>query len=240
MSNNRNYRYSDVVMCLASQTIAGNFESHLSELSAKRTNWTAEYATDLKVRIKGIIKKHLGIDPKKELRAASSILSELMEPAKRELSFFKAGIDSDFKSDPKKRNEYLKTLGFTKNLEAVQKDDQEALIELLFAFGKNMTDPLRNKFISKGTTPESIDLIIGYAEEIDDANVDQERLKKTTKKITKEAIIVFNGLYDEMIGICMLAANFYNYDPLKKEQFTFSKIVDAMNSSGRQSEDPPE
>ncbi len=233
MSINRHYRCSNIEMCLASQTIAGNFRIHLAELATKRTNWTTEYADDLEARIKGIMKDVLGLDPKIDLRAATETLSKLMGPAKRDLSFFKAEIDQDLKKEPAIQKEYLRILGFTKNLQKVQHNDQEALIELLFSFGKNMSEAIKTKITSKGMIPESIDQIIAYAETIDMANVEQEKLKKSTNQISADARKILNDLYDEIIGICHLAANYYQYESLKKEQFTFSKIVSAMNFSGK-------
>ncbi len=231
MAKNRNYNYSDVDMALASKTIAGSFKTNLSELSTVRTNWTPEYADDLAGRIDDAIENHLGIDPKKELRDASSSLSSVMGPAKRDLSTFKTQVDDDFKSDSAKLKEILKNLGFNKNLRAVQKDDQEALIELLYTFKKNMTDTLKQEITAKGMNPVLIDNIIGYADTVKTANVTQESLKETTKDISQEVADVFNAIYDEIIGICKIASNFYQYEPIKKEQFTFSKVVSNMNAA---------
>ena len=229
MSKNRKYSYSDVIMCMAAKTISGSFKLNLSELSTARTNWTPEYADELEERIDDAIENHLGVDAKKELRDASGILSALTGPAKRDLSFFKTQVDEDFKAESKKRKEILKTIGLNKNLEAVQKGDQEALIELLYAFKKNMTDKLKLDITSKGMNPVLIDNIIGYANAVSAANIKQEGFKETTKEISSEVASGFNAIYTEVIGICKIASNFYQYEPLKKEQFTFSKIAANMD-----------
>jgi hypothetical protein len=231
MSKNRNYNYSDVDMALAAKTIAGNFKINLSELSTLRTNWTAEYADDLESRIDSAIENHLGIDPKKELRDATNTLTGIITPAKRDLSAFKIQVDEDFKNDASKQKEILKNLGFTKNLRAIQKGDQEALIELLYTFKTNMIDTLKQEITDKGMNPALIENLIGYADAVKTANVTQESLKETTKDISLEVANVFNAIYDEIIGICKIASNYYQYEPIKKEQFTFSKVISNMNAS---------
>lgn len=170
----------------------------------------------------------MGLDKKKELRDATSKLSALPAPALRDLSFLKTQIEFDF---PKEAKEIEKKLGYNKNLRDVQKGDQEALIQLLYTFKKGMNDNLKNQIVEKGTNVALIDRIIGYADQLKEANVTQESLKETTKKVSDEAVIIFNEIYNEIIGICKIASNFYQYDTLKKEQFTFSKVVSNMNAT---------
>jgi len=56
-----------------------------------------------------------------------------------------------------------------------------------------------------------IDNIIGYADSFKQANVTQETFKETTKVVTKEVSDSFNAIYDEIIGICKKASNYYQY-----------------------------
>ena len=231
MAQNRNYSYKDVDMLLTSKTIAGNFNSNISELSAVRNDWTVEYATNLVLRIDQTIETHLGIDAKKDLRTATSGLSSIQVSAKRDLSFFKTQIDDDFKAEPTTRDEILNTLGFTKHLKGVQKGNQESLVQILYAFKNNMTDSIRNQITAKGLSDALIGNIVGYAIAFMDANSSQESLKLSTKEITKEVVDVFNGIYDEIIGICKKVSNYYQYDAVKKEQFTFSKVIGNLGSS---------
>ena len=233
----RNYNFKDVDMLLASKTISQSLSENLSDLSMARTTWTSDYVNGLATKIDDAIENYLGLDKKKELRDASSKLAALQNPAMRDLSFIKTQIDVDFGNGAK---EILKKLGFEKNLRSVQKGDQEALIQLLYTFKKGMTDELRTQITEKGTNPALIDRIIEYADQLKDANVSQETLKETTKKVSEEAVKAFNEIYDELVGICKIASNFYQYEPLKKEQFTFSKVVSNMNATKKVSEEPTE
>lgn len=224
----RKYNYKDVDMLLASKTITQTLNENLTDLSIVRSTWTGQYVTDLSEKIDNAIDNYLGLDKKKELRDATSRLSTIQSPAMRDLSFIKTQISVDFGI---KSEEILKNLGFDKNIRKVQKGDQEALIELLYAFKKGMTTEIQQQIIDKGTNPMLIERIIHYAVQLKEANISQETLKETTKIISAEAVNAFNDIYTDIVGICKIASNFYQYEPLKKEQFTFSKAVANMNSA---------
>jgi hypothetical protein len=159
-------------------------------------------------------------------------------PARRDLSFFKLQIDDDFKKDPQKRDELLKTLGFTRFLKDVQKKNQEAIIQLLYMFKTNMTENLKQEITVKGINPALIDNIMAYAETVKQANVAQETNKSAKKEITKEVRDAFNTIYDEIIGICKKASKYYQYEPLKKELFTYSRIIGNLGTAHKVSEKP--
>ena len=227
------YSFKDVDMLLASKTISLSLAAYIAELSMARTTWTIDYATGLSTRIDVVMDDYLGLDKKKELRDATSRLNAVQAPALRDLSFLKAQIEVDFKNKDK---EMLNSLGFAKNLRDVQKGNQESLIQLLYTFKTNLTSELRTSITEKGTNPALLDRIVGYADELKEANVSQETMKETTKALSQEATTAFNNIYEEITGICKIAANFYQYEPLKKEQFTFSKVVARMGTAQKSSE----
>jgi hypothetical protein len=224
---------------MTSKTIAESFKANLPVLSAIRSDWTDQYANDLISRIDSAIEKNLGIDAKKDLRNATTNLSVIQIPAKRDVSFFKTQIDDDFKNDPSKRDEILKILGFTKHVRNVQKSNQEALIQLLYAFKTNMNDSLRKVITAKGMNGSLIDNVISYADTFKQANTTQENLKGSTKEISKEVSDSFNAIYDEIIGICKKASNYFHYEPLKIEQFTFSKVLTNLGATRKVASETP-
>lgn len=69
------------------------------------------------------------------------------------------------------------------------------------------------------------------------ANTLQEQMKSGTKVVTGEMIKRLNALYTQIIGICKIASDFYKNDPVKKEMFTFSKIVKHLGVSGKSSDE---
>ncbi|MBK8806132.1 MAG: hypothetical protein IPO21_05620 [Bacteroidales bacterium] len=233
MAKNRNYSCKDVDMLMASKSIASSFKTNIAELSAVRTDWNETYSTDLITKIDNAIETHLGIDTKKELRSATAALTSIQVPAKRDISFFKTQIDEDFKKETAKRDEILTTLGFAKHLRGVQKSNHESLIQLLYQFKTNMTETLRKDITDKGLNSTLIDNIIGYANAFIQANATQETFKGSSKETTQEVTDVFNAIYDEIIGICKKASNYYQYEPLKKEQFTFSKALSSLGAAAK-------
>lgn len=240
MALNRNYNFKDVDMLMAAKTVTESFKANIGELSVIRTNWNEEYANQIDGKIDDAIENYLGVDKKKELRSATSKLSAIQMPALRDVSFLKTQLEVDFSADKTKLKEILKQLGFNDYLKQAQKKDQEALIQLLFKIKSNLTDSMRSEIISKGLSSELLDRIIGYAGQLKDANVSQETFKEVTKETSGEIAEIFNRIYDEVIGICKIASNYYAYDELKKELFTFSKVVSNMNAAKRISNQPSE
>lgn len=223
----RNYKCKDVELLSASKTIAQSLLTYINELSIVRINWNADYATALSSQIDLAIDTYLGLDKKKELRQATSSLMEILTPALRDLSFLKTQIEVDFKDES---DELLMQLGFTSYLNDARKGNQESLIQLLYTFKNNMSEALQAYIVDKGTSPLLIERITAYADSMLEANVSQETMKETTKALSEEAINALNEIYSEIIGVCKIAASYYQYEPIKKEQFTFSKIVSQMST----------
>lgn len=229
----RNYSYKDVVMLMTSKTIVQSLQNYRSELSLVRTNWTEAYVTELKGKINSAIEDFLGLDKKQPLREATSLLNEIKTPALRDLGFIKTQIEVDFGPNAA---EILRTLGLTRDIHIMS---QEELIQLLYSFKKGMTEQLKTTLTEKGANPGLIDGIVGYATQLEAANLGQEGLKASTREISQEAVDTFNSIYTEVSGICKIASKFYQNDRLKKDQFTFSKVVRNMGVSRENSEEPP-
>ncbi|MCY1722394.1 hypothetical protein OU798_18740 [Prolixibacteraceae bacterium Z1-6] len=236
MTTPRTFKCKDVEMLMASKTILKSFSTNLTDLSMVRTNWTPEYASALEEEVDAAIDTYLGLDKKKQLRSATAILMAIQEPALHDLSFLKTQIEVDFGNDAK---EIVKTLGYNTYLKDARKGDQEALTQLLYAFAKGMTDTLKAEIVAKGTNPALIERIVGYGSQLSQANVNQESLKETSKMVAEEAVEVFNRIYKEIIGICKIAANYYNNDPLRKGQFTFKKVIENMSVTPKTDAETP-
>lgn len=230
MTQARTYNYKDSEMLMACKIVATTLNTQLSDLSIVRSNWTPEYVIELQGNIDNAIDQFLGLDKKKALRDATAILSAIQGPAMRELQFLKTQIKVDFSSDA---NEILKTLGYTKYLKAARTGDQEAQIQLLFAFKKGMDNKLKKAIAANGTNPALINRIINYATQLSEANTEQESLKGSTKSLSETAITTLNQIYTEIIGICKIASAYYMYDEILKAQFTFSRVIANMNAAGK-------
>lgn len=228
----RNYSYKDVVMLMAAKTIVQSMQANLTDLSTARSNWTQAYVTALLLKIDDAIENFLGLDKKQGQREATALMNQIKTPAMRDLAFMKTQIEVDLGSAAV---EILKTLGLYKDL---HKLDQETLTETLYAFKKGMTETMKASFVQSGTSPVLIENIIGYASQLEAANLSQENMKSVSQNISQEALTAFNAIYDEVIGIGKIASKYYKDDKLKKERFTFTKVVSKMGTAEKQPEEP--
>lgn len=231
MKKNRSYSCKDVEMLMACKTIAESFKVNISELSSARSDWNEQFAANLIVRIDSAIETHLGIDVRRDLRNATAALSQMLVPALRDTSFLKTQIEDDFRLEPDRRDEILRTLGFIAHHRAAQTKNQENTIQLLYQFKTNLTPAIRQEIESKGIAPTLIDRVIDYADKLREANVYQEAMKGATKEISQEVVNTFNSIYTEIIGISKKAAAYYRYDLLKREHFTFTKVLARLRGS---------
>jgi hypothetical protein len=134
----------------------------------------------------------------------------------------KTQINVDFRNDPVKRNNILTKLGFGKNS---SHPSQTVLIAHLTTFKRNLTPELSSEITSAGLPANILTDIVNMAGSVDQANTLQETLKGSAKEGTDHMIGELNALYEEIIGICKIASNYYKNNPAKKEQFTFARIL---------------
>ncbi len=225
----RSYRIKDVDMLISASTIVENAISHKPFLLSKRSNWADPFFPNLKTRIDNAVQTYLGVDSAKNLRQATTAILAIQTQAIKDLAEVKVQITEDFKTDKPRRDEILTQLGFTSYLKAAQKADQEALINLLFQFKTNLP-AIKSEIVSKGTAATSLDTITTYANNLKNANINQETYKGNKKIITAAAVKEFNEIYDAVISISKIAGKFFKEDATIKDQFTFSKVSKALNT----------
>ncbi len=228
----RKYKSKDVEMLTAAATIIDNAIANKTLLQTKRSTWTDAFLNDLKTQIETTTETFLGKDAAKNMREATQTVVSIQAKAQKDLSEFKTQIDQDFKKVPTQKNEILNTLGFLAHYKKAQKNDQEALVQLLYQFKTNLTAALKAEIIAKGTAQATIDTIIGYATTLKEANITQEGTKGTRKEITEESIVAFNAVYEQVISIATIARNLYKTEKTKQDLFSFSKVAATLNSKG--------
>ena len=226
----RKYNNKDIEMLTATSTIIENAIANKTFLQSKRSTWANTFFEDLKTQIENIIETYLGKDAAKQMRDATQIVLGIQKQALINLAEFKVQVEEDFKENSTQKTEILKNLGFADYHKTAQKGDQEGLVNLLFQFKTNMTAILKAEIVAKGTAEITINNIVGYAEVLKNANIDQETFKGTRKEITDEAIIAFNDIYDRVISIAKISSNFYKTDKTKQQQFSYSKVSSNLNN----------
>jgi hypothetical protein len=235
----RAYKGKDVEMLTACDTIIGHAIENKTFLISKRANWADPFFPNIQTRIDTAFSDFLGIDNAKEMREATAVVTGIQKNALKDLAEFKVQIVEDFKSNKKRRDEILNRLGFNAHLKPAQKNDQEALIELLLQFKKNMTTPLQTEITNAGTSAALITAIIGYADVLKNSNISQETFKGSRKTISATAVTEFNAIYNAVISIARISFKFYKGDKAMQDKFSYKKTVKALNRVGIKEEGTP-
>ncbi len=237
----RTYSFKDVDMLISAKTLCNNFRDHKTDIVALRSTWADPFIDNFETRIDDAISNYLGLDPKKDLKLATQEVLTIQANAMRDIALFKVNLQADYATDTIRLNWLLDTFGFTAHLTDAQNQDQEALVELLQKFKLNMTADLKTEITGKGTSGTLIDDIVSYADPLKDANVAQEALKGSSKELTDEALNEFNEIYAQAIAIGKITSKLYKSDKVKREKFTFTKLVGDLNiRKGPQPEPPPD
>ena len=235
----RAYAGKDVDMLTVCGTIIEQAIIHKTFLVSKRSNWADPFLPDLQTRIKNAFSDVLGIDNAQQMREATQILTGIQKNALRDLAEFKVQIMEDFKSNKKRRDEILNRLGFTAHLKDAQNKDQEALIELLLKFKKNITTPLQTEITNAGMSASLITAIIGYADVLKNSNITQETLKGSRKEISQAGVTELNAIYTQVISIAKISAKFFKDDKAIKDQFSYAKGLSNINQIKPAQPTPP-
>lgn len=225
METTRTYHYPDVNMLMACETICHTLQKNIGDLSVICPKWTNDYITELHDRIDYCIDHFLGIDTDKSIRHASARLMTIREPAIRDLYYLKKQLELSFKGDKNLLKDILSFLGLNSYLDDIFDQDHQAIIQLLLSFKNGLTDPIRQLIIERGTSPLLIERILGYHEDLPfDSNIFNIQVN-SNGNLSADAIQSFNSIYKEISHICKEANCYYHFDPLKKEQFSFAKVI---------------
>ena len=229
----RIYKGKDVEMLTTNDIMIDNAIADQVFLSSKRSTWTIEFFTGIKTRIGNAFTHYLGIDSDAQQRLATKTLYALVTSAIDDLSEVKIQIGEDYKSDKPRRNELLRVFGYAAYFNKARAKDQEALVELLAHFKTGLTEEIKTELTTKGTSAETRDRIVGYAEPLKQANETQEILKGDSKGVSAEAVTEFNAIYSECISIGKIASNFHKGDSVMRDKFSYSKILKSLNAAPR-------
>ena len=239
ISKKRIYTGSDVNMLTATSTLVELAIAQKTFLISKRPIWADPFLPNLKTRINSAFSIHLGIDNALQMREATQTIYKLQADTLILLAEFKIQVEEDFKKDKKQKEEILTQLGFTSYYKQVQNNNQEALVNLLYQFTKNMSAKLKTEIITAGTVETTIDDIIAKAQTLKDSSITQETLKSSRPELTHETVKEFNQIYSQVISLAKIAAKFFKSNKTLKAQFSYSKTLKAI-TSGKINPETPE
>lgn len=216
--------YSKLAKLIALKVIAQNFSDNIVELVKANTKWIPAFAAALITEVDTVGNNLIGKKAKTALFEATDNVNNVIAPAKKDITSLKVQIDVNFKSNPARQKIILDELGYTSFYKKVTARNQLATIGLLSSFKRNL-DTYKDEILETGTPSDLLERVAGYATVVSNANMVQEQLKTTTKEITVEASAELDALYTKVMGMCSIASDYYKSNPVKKELFTFSKVV---------------
>lgn len=219
----RKYSFKDKDMLNATLKVMNYFEEMKEQLFRLRTNWNDEFIAEVKEVTNNLL---YGLELKKELKGASKIVKDLHPKAQLDITFLKTQLDVDFQR--KRRNEILEILGFKKWLKNLKLQEAKALVYFLFEYRENLTPELRQEIIEKGTTPELLDDIAKYAEELEKQDIIPDIYSNSSTRLGKNEFEELNDLYQKIVGVCKIVAHFHKDQKDIKDKFTFVKVVNGI------------
>lgn len=216
--------HSQLAKLIALRVIVQSFFDNIAELVKANTKWLPAFATALMDEVDATGDKLIGKKAKTALFEATDAVNQAMAPAKKDITTLKVQIDVNFANNPGRRKVILDELGYTSFYKKVTSRNQLATIGLLTATKRNLAT-YRDEILATGTPPDLLDRLAEYGAVVSQANTVQENLKTTTKGITAEAAAQLDTLFNKVMGICKIAADYYSNNRVKKELFTFSKVI---------------
>jgi len=224
-----------VDMLTVCQTITEQALADKDFLIGKRPVWADPFFDNHLSRITAAFSGILGVRNVAEQRKATQLLQSLHHSALHYVGDFKIQFRQDFRKDPTRRDEILKTLGF--DLLSKARKSQETVVQLLYQFKANLTDSLRKEITTQGTADPVIDGIIACADQLSQANITQEVLKGTTKVLNKKALETLNDIYSDTIAFAAIARNFYRGNSARQDIFSYAKTLKKLNVTAVKSKD---
>ncbi|RIH66773.1 hypothetical protein D1164_04045 [Mariniphaga sediminis] len=209
---------------LACQKIAKSFKENIYELSSIRNEWDPEYAISLNVWINDTIEKYYAesFDSIKDEKYRE--WHEVLVAGLQSLKVLRAALKVDFKKDKPFVKEVFKKLGYNDYFSDAKNGDHLSLYKFLVTFAENLDEDTRKKISDKGVPDSLFHKILETARQIEDFKCCFEALESENELNTfaqKDVIEIYEIVQD----ICRLAAAYYQFDPIKRDEFNFYKVM---------------
>lgn len=215
---------TSTVTILACQKIAKTFKENIYELSRIRNDWDPGYATSINVWINDTIEKYYLGNMDSVNQSRFKEWHEIMVAGMQGLKVLRASIKVDFKDNKPFLKDFFEKHGYTEFFSDAKNGDHLSLYHFLTTFAKNLDDETRKKITSRNTPDTVFERILYCATEIKKFTHCFEELQSEAQLNTygqKEVAEIYTTIQD----ICRIAMAYYQFDPVKRDQFNFYKIL---------------
>lgn len=209
---------------LVCQKIARSFKENIYELSRVRKNWDSDYAVSLNDSIDNLIEEHYinsldSINDKKFRK-----WHEVMVAGLQNLKVLRATLKVDFKDDKQFLKETFRKLGYKKYYSDAKNGDHMSFYNFLTVFTQNLDDETREKIIKKGIPASLFDKIFETAQRVEEYKSCFEALR-TENEFSEPVQEKISGIYETIKDICRIAIAYFQFEPLKRDEFDFYKVM---------------
>jgi hypothetical protein len=209
---------------LACQKIAKSFRENIYELSSIRKEWDPEYATSLYVWINDTIEKYYSesLDSIDDKRYRD--WHEVMVAGLQSLKVLRASLKVDFKNNKSFLKDTFLKLGYNDYFSDAKNGDHLSLYKLLSTFEQNLDEKTKKTIASKGVPDSLFNKILASAQQIKDYKCCFETLENENDLNTygqKEVAEIYETIQD----ICRVAVAYYQFDPSRRDEFNFYKVM---------------
>ena len=215
---------TSTVTILACQHIAKTFRENIYELSRIRKDWDPGYATSINVWINDTIEKYYSEAEEDIDKEAFIEWHEIMVAGMQSLKVLRASIKVDFKDNKPFLKSCFENLGYTEFFSDAKNGDHRSLHKFLCSFAKNLDNETRKKIESKNTPASVITKILDSAQQI-------TRFARCFEVLEGDAHLNTYGqkevheIYETIQDISRIAMAYYQFDPVKRDQFNFYKVL---------------
>jgi hypothetical protein len=209
---------------LACQKIARSFKENIYELSRVRNEWDPGYGTSLNVWINDTIEKYYSsnIDSVEEKRYRE--WHEVMVAGLQSLKVLRASLKVDFKNEKSFLKGIFNKLGYSEFFSDAKNGDHMSLYRLLTTFVKNMDEDTKKMIIHKGVPESLFTKIYASAKQIEEYKCCFEALE-SENELNNYGQKEVAEIYETIQDICRIAVAYYQFDPIKRDEFNFYKVM---------------
>ena len=219
---------------LACQKIVQSFNENIFELSLVRSDWTPDYARDLKARIKSAKANYLPAQSFCTHTERQQYIHDLMISSLKEVSILRALVKVDFPEDKIFQKHIFEVLGYNDYFSDAKNGDYHSLYFLLETMHKNMNAELKAMLTSKTIPVSLIDKILTYDNLLHEFRSCFDLINASTL-LSDEGKKVVNAIFSEIKDICRVATAYYLFDPVKRDQFCFFRVMTGLKKTILQS-----
>ncbi|MGD9556185.1 MAG: hypothetical protein AB7V25_04130 [Mangrovibacterium sp.] len=214
----------------ASQKIAQSFNENIFELAHLRTDWTPEYAQQLKERIKSARATFLPEDISCRNSAKQQLIHDLMTSSLINVSVLRELIKVEFRDERAFQKEIFEILGFNEYYSEAKNGDYRSLFMLTQVLHQNMTPAIREKLISKTIPISLIDRVNDYHQQMKPYISCFDLINGSTA-LDDEGKQVIGSIFSEVKDICRVVSTYYMLNPVKRDQFSFFRVMHTLDLS---------